>query len=648
MIPWASERLDTATSSILATDGEHIRDLHAEAEQCANDDTRKFEQDTLAALKLEAEARTKADAYSHYTEVLVHQKAEAQEAIEAELNSFKHGLKIDMAERKAKAQEMADKAVSSITKYSSKASKGKARHDPIGQCSRTPSISSSQALSPTPTPISSNIPLPRTPEAQIISLMESAPVEVTPKAASFKTPEAASEALAPIMTIIDSNREAKAARTYETISASVAANIQQQLAAFGKAFSDQIATLLPPIANRIATLERDQYDSALHWGRVDNEDFDMEYTAADATAGDNGEDDEDEPAPPFIDGIYRKINQLPLPTAIIHHKLLDEMTDMTSFFLNHFSPSYRVEIDHRTERLPPDIEADFIKDYKAWFESGEEVPSAIARPLALRPPTLSTVKPLGSNALANAGAAGTRRANVKVKGKGIAKLNPPALPRQPSAPPITTVEDPVSSWSMPEDFQEGDSFPPITLSKDHPVFEIENRINLAENEIITEVPAGWITVPRKGKKVSFAAAVKATTPPPSQDKIPPITQIHPNLALDLTKADLDTKTKEEVRRLFNLRFNTNISQRTKMTKDALIASYIAKSNAPPAPPTPPRPQVPKILTTTQYTIVRNPTTAGLHKVTQRSHDQALVVRTLQRSNECYTNTSPQPHAPLSN
>ena len=262
-------------------------------------------------------------------------------------------------------------------------------------------------------------------------------MEITPKAASFKTPEAASEAMAPIMTIIDSDREAKAAQTYETISASVAANTQQQLAAFGKAFSDQIATLLTPIANHIATLECDQHDTALHWGHVDDEDFEMEYTAADATAGGNGEDDEEEPTPPFIDGIYRKINQLPLPTAIVHHKLLDEMTDMTSFFLNHFSPSYRVEIDHRAKRLPSDIEAEFIRDYKAWFKSGEKVPSAIARPLAPRPPALSTVKPSGSNAPANAGAAGTGRANVKVKGKGVAKSNPPALPRQPSAPPIT-------------------------------------------------------------------------------------------------------------------------------------------------------------------------------------------------------------------
>ena len=428
VIPWASECLDAATSSILMTDGDRIRDLHAEAERCANDDARKFEQDTLAALKLEVEARTKADAYAHYGEVLARHKAEAQDAIEAELNAFKHSLKINTAERKAKAQESADKAVSSITKYSSKASKGKARHDPIGWRSHAPSVSSSRAPSPTPTPISSNIPLPRTPEAQILSLMESAPVEVTPKATSFKTLEVASEAMAPIMSVINHDCEAKAAQTYETISVSVAANTQQQLAAFGKAFSDQIATLLAPITNRIATLERDQHDTALQWGRTADDDFKMEYTADNAPAGDFGAAGKDEPAPPFIDGVYRKINQLPLPTAIVHHKLLDEMADMASFFLNRFSPSYRVEIDHRAEWLPSDIEADFIKEYKAWFESGEPVPSAIAGPLAPRPPAPSTVKPSGSNAPANSGTAGTGRANVKVKGKGVVKPLPPNNP----------------------------------------------------------------------------------------------------------------------------------------------------------------------------------------------------------------------------
>ena len=77
VIPWASECLDAATSSILMTDGNCIHDLRAEAERCANDDAREFEQDTLATLKLKAEARAKADAYAHYGEVLARHKAEA-------------------------------------------------------------------------------------------------------------------------------------------------------------------------------------------------------------------------------------------------------------------------------------------------------------------------------------------------------------------------------------------------------------------------------------------------------------------------------------------------------------------------------------------------------------------------------------------
>ena len=529
MIPWASERLDAATSSILATDGDRICDLRAEAERRANDDTHKFEQETLAALKIEAEARAKADAYSHYTEILAHQKAEAQEAIEAELNTFKHSLQIETAERKSKAQDSADKAVSAITKYSSKASKGKARHDPIGRRSRAPSVSNSRPPSPTPTPISSNIPLPRTPEAQIISLMEAAPIKITPKAVSFKTPEVASEAMAPVMSIIDADQESRSPeQMFEAMSASIATNTQKQLAAF----SDQISTLLAPITNRLADLERESLATTnlgrdhlrpnpttpSTWGRTDDDDFEMEYTADNTPAGDFNEDASDPPAPPFIDDIYRKINQLPQPTAIVHHKLLDELTDMNDWFHNSFYPSYHDEIDLRAERLPPAVEADITKAYKAWFESGDPVPTSLSscpvpKAPAPRPPTPSTVKPSGSNAPAHAGAAGTGRANVKVRGPGepclttTAKPNPP---REPSQPPIATLQEfppIVADWSMPEGHQSGDGF---DLAK--------NTITIDSSS--EDVGGGWFTTPPRGQprqaaqrrqQQSFAAAAAKAT-----------------------------------------------------------------------------------------------------------------------------------------
>ena len=638
VIPWASERLDAATSSILATDGDRIRDLRAEAERRANDDARQFEQDTLAALKLEAEARAKADAYSHYTESLARQKAEAQEAIEAELNTFKHSLRIDTADRKSKAQEAADKAVTAITKYSSKASKGKARHDPIGRRSRAPSVSNSRPPSPTPTPISTNVPLPRTPEAQVISLMEAAPLEITPKAVSFKTPEIASEAMAPIMSIIDDNREARNPhQMFEAMSASIAANTQKQL----DAFSAQISTLLAPITNRLADLERDSLAAtnlgrdALHpnpttpstWGRTDDDDFDMEYTINDAPARALEGDDTDPPPLPFIEAAFRKIHQLPQPTAITHHKVLDDLADMNSWFYSSFYPSYRIEIDLHTEHLPREVETDLLTAYKAWFESGDPVPTApVPRPppnaRTPRPPAPSPGKPdVGSTALAYATAAGTGRANVTVAGPSAPAVTGPPV-RPPSQPPIASLQDfppIISDWSMPEGHQSGDGFDaaknPITISSDS-----------------DDAGGGWFTTPpprnrrqrqaaaKRQQSFATAAAAHAAPNPPAAPPAGP----------ELTKADLDKLAKPDIIRTYNQRFRGSMATNTKLSKDAIVASYLAKVNAPPPPPkAPPRPG--PTLTTSQYTVVHNPATVGLSKVTSRSHDAPSVVRTLQRA-----------------
>src|SRR5260221_3534006 len=72
---------------------------------------------------------------------------------------------------------------------------------------------------------------------------------------------------------------------------------------------------------------------------------------------------------------------------------------------------------------------------------------------------------------------------------------------------------------------------------------------------------------------------------------------------DLTKADLDKLPQDQVRRIYNARFHTNMPAKTTATKDAIIANYVARSHAAPRPPTAPKPQTPKVLTTTQYTIV---------------------------------------------
>jgi hypothetical protein len=113
--------MDAATGSILATDSDRIRDLRVDAEKRANADAHQYYSNILPTLREEALARAKADAYASFAEHQARFKAEA----EAELSSFKHSLKVETAERKAKAQEAADKSVLSLAWSSAKANKGK-------------------------------------------------------------------------------------------------------------------------------------------------------------------------------------------------------------------------------------------------------------------------------------------------------------------------------------------------------------------------------------------------------------------------------------------------------------------------------------------------------------------------------------------
>ena len=267
VIPWASECLDAATSSILATDDDRIRDLRTEAEQRANTDAAKFYDDLLQTLREEARARAKADAYASFAEDQARFKAEA----DTELASFKHSLKIETANRKAVAQEAADKSVSSMSRSSAKANKGKVRHDPIGKRSRASSVSSSRPPSPT-TPSEwppTDIAAPSTPEAQVVALLEAAPLDTTPKAASF---HAADRAMALVLSVLGERDRAKAEQTFDTILSSVAANTEKQLLAFSTQIAanltKQMTLIIEPLSKRIAAIEGD-YNSA---ARADAED----------------------------------------------------------------------------------------------------------------------------------------------------------------------------------------------------------------------------------------------------------------------------------------------------------------------------------------------------------------------------------------
>ena len=567
LVPWASERMDAAAGQLLATSSDRVRDLRADAERCANDDAHKFYTENLAALKAESHARTVADAYTSYQEDMARLKAEAKDAFDAELAAFKHGLKIETTERKANALALADKSVSARERSSAKAQKGRARHDPMGSRSRAPSVSSS--------PAPSLISLPSTPEAQTAALLESAPIEVTPKAIAFKTPEVASEAMAPIMSHLDALKERQMTFDWQTVVDTISANTQKQLTQFSESVSKQIQEAVAPIVSRVSAIEK-EYDDA--WGRGDDDDL-MEYSEADILPA--------LPTPKFIDTIYRSIHQVPDDAPITHHYHINNIKEMTQWFDGSFSPKYK-EIDRQAEHLPPHIEADLIRVYKTWYERDLNGWG----PTAVGPPS---TKP-----------AVQRKSTTQTQARVADRVssNPPTAMRNDSPRKGDGVTQPPLS-----------DFPPITDAIDVDAIPSEEEANWLR-------PSGrqnW----RRNQPASFAAA--AATPVAN-----PATAVTPST--DLNKADLDKLSKADLIRIFNARFNGGMATKTQLSKDAIVASYIAKTNAPAPKPKPQQPAAkPAALTTTQYTVVRNPTTAGLAKVTSRSHESSIVVRTLQRA-----------------
>jgi hypothetical protein len=123
---------------------------------------------------------------------------------------------------------------------------------------------------------------------------------------------------------------------------------------------------------------------------------------------------------------------------------------------------------------------------------------------------------------------------------------------------------------MPEGHQSGD------------VFDIaKNTITVDSSS--EDVGSGWFTTPPCGRRPhqaaqrrqrSFAAAA-ATAAAPTMTTAPPNTTSGP-ATTEMTKADLDKLPKPDVIRTFNQRFNGGMPANTKLSKDAVIASYLAK------------------------------------------------------------------------
>ena len=238
--------------------------------------------------------------------------------------------------------------------------------------------------------------------------MESTPVDTTPKASAFR---ATAEVMEPVITLLNERDWAKVDQMWEAMSSTLTANTEKQLAAFGNTFSKQMvdaltkqmSNIIALLTDRIAAIERnnvalEQMEAdacAYSWGykhdghvgeevaptSAPNEtDYNMKETPAPnpnhkRTPYINNANI-DEPIPPFIKGIFCRIQQIPDGAPITHHKVISKLNEMSRWFHHSFISSYNVEIDCRANSLPTMIEHDLERSYIEWYESRERVPAA--------------------------------------------------------------------------------------------------------------------------------------------------------------------------------------------------------------------------------------------------------------------------------
>jgi len=159
--------------------------------------------------------------------------------------------------------------------------------------------------------------------------------------------------------------------------------------------SSNISQSLAPIISRLNALERNapKATGVLTWGAaadpmgLDDADYrDYEHMNEDDRR--RAEDIEreiqaahdDTVSPPCIEGIYRRLYQIPLGVEIVSEYHLSGIRQMGSFYLDVFAYSQTdgEEFDIFALLLPPAIEHEFVRDYKAWVRDGE--PSVRAPP----------------------------------------------------------------------------------------------------------------------------------------------------------------------------------------------------------------------------------------------------------------------------
>jgi len=401
--------------------------------------------------------------------------------------------------------------------------------------------------------------------------------------------------------------------------------------------SSNISQSLAPIISRLRALESvaPKASGVLTWGAaadpmgVDDDDYrdfdnmnDADRRQAEEIEREIQAAHDDTISAPCIEGIYRRLYQVPPGIEFVSDYHLTGLREMSRFYFDFFAYSQTEgeEFDIFALLLPSAIEREFIRDYKAWVRDGQ-------------PPGRSGIAPAPAPAGPNVSTE-TRNPTLGTASCGVASA---ALPKPSPLPGVTGVAGPTADCGTGLPL----AHPPIATlnsqSQDdfvvhdgptHPALDFDNDVCPSD---VVSVPGGWITPNPKwhGRKTTLWAAV-AAKPAPAPAPAPPVASpLPPSISTDLTKADLERLPKEALHKVYGDRFGTHVKATT--SKDAIIASYVARIHVPTKLPVAPKPPTPKAITSTQYTVVRNPSSAGLTRINAKNTDTAPLVRRLQRA-----------------
>ena len=666
--PIIIERLDAARAKAITSAAEHLATL-------TRDERKKAEESAIA------------DANAFYESTLATLKAEALEKAEREVAEYKSNLKVAAEERKSALlttyQSRTPSVPVSSSSIAARASKRKARlehaSNPVSCPSPSRSVSRSRSRSRAPSPESGvftgRSPDQKTPRASPITelpptraLTEPA-LEPSQSSASFGSPSASFKAaMMQVDTTVIPTFEYPAVGLLEPPPTNVTqtnppailepppTNITQtnppESSSTDPATQDVMALLmsmsssLSSITSRLDKLEQPKSytpsQPAALWAPNRNSapypDYSnsqpiecdpayWEYKAG--SSGPLGSDPPSNPADPnwpdrFITSLYFSHLRISSDDELLgsQREFADALPGLYLVYLQryHFPPTYQISQFQLPEFLT------FASEYQQIVSDGRD-PQVTTLLFDAMPDNSGPEKPEPSNP----------------NKPGSIRLFPP---RPPSAPPITTLNlpsttvRPAAAGSVSKDMSEIPRVLPSGRPAGSPGAAVTTvRTEVAGTTIHAPQPskppptAPWSIMGKGNKPLSFAAAAAA----PRRAAPVATAPLHP---IDLTNAQLQVMTRDQLLLAYETRFGTKVTSRD-ASKQSLINAYkglraqqaalraFSAAAAPPKPATSkPNPPKPRPVSTTEFTITRDPTAAA---ISGPHGDAASIVRSLQTS-----------------